>query len=98
MILSSRPRLAGLVIGLVLGVASWVGNASRTNLGIISAFPDLLTIAAVPLALYFFVRARVRVPVPPPLRTVRRAGWSVANTAGLVLAVFLASVAGFWFN
>lgn len=91
------PRLAGLIIGLVLGAASWAGNASRTNLGIISAFPDLLTIAAVPLAMYFFVRARVRRPAFT-LRTTRRAGWTVSNTAGLVLAVFLAGVSGFWFN
>lgn len=98
MLLSVRPRLSGLVIGLLLGVASWVGNATRTNLGIISAFPDLLTLATVPLAMYFFVRARVRVPVVPDLRSVRRAGWTVANTAGIVLAVFLACVTGFWFN
>lgn len=96
--LSDQPRLAGLAIGLVLGVASWVGNASRTNLAIISAFPDLLTMAAVPLAMYFFVRARVRRSAPAPLKAVRRAGWTVAGTAGLVLAVFLASVSGFWFN
>jgi hypothetical protein len=98
MMLSSRPRLAGLLIGLVLGIASWIGNAVRTNLGIISAFPDLLTLATVPLALYFFVRARVRIHGARDLRTVRKAGWSVVNTAGLVLGVFLASVAGFWFN
>src|SRR5579872_3109612 len=92
------PRLAGLIIGLVLGAASWAGNASRTNLGIISAFPDVLTMAAVPLAMYFFVRSRVRRPVPTTLAATRRAGWTVSNTAGLVLAVFLASVSGFWFN
>jgi hypothetical protein len=96
--LSEKPRVAGLVIGVVVGAASWAGNAARTNLGIISAFPDLLTVAAVPLALYFFVRARVRTAPPPDLRSVRRLSWSVVNTAAVVLAVFLASVAGFWFN
>ena len=96
--LSDHPRVAGLTIGLVLGAASWAGNASRTNLGIVSAFPDLLTIAAVPLALYFFVRARVRRPVPTELRGVRRAGWTVSNTAALSFVVFLAGVSGFWFN
>ena len=29
---------------------------------------------------------------------VRRAGWTAANSAGLVIAVFLASASGFWFN
>jgi hypothetical protein len=96
--LSEQPRVAGLVIGVLVGAASWAGNAARTNLGIVSAFPDLLTVAAVPLAVYFFVRARVRVADPPDLRSVRRQGWSVVNTAALVLAVFLASVAGVWFN
>jgi hypothetical protein len=96
--LSEKPRVAGLVIGLVVGAASWAGNAARTNLGIIWAFPDLLTVAALPLATYFFVRARLRAAHPPDLRSVRRSGWSVVNTAAIVLAVFLASVAGFWFN
>jgi hypothetical protein len=96
--LSEKPRVAGLVIGIVVGAASWAGNAARTNLGIIAAFPDLLTVAAVPLSIYFFVRARARAAHPPDLRSVRRAGWSVVNTAAIVLAVFLASVAGFWFN
>lgn len=96
--LSEKPRVAGLVIGVVVGTASWAGNAARTNLGIVSAFPDLLTVAAVPLAMYFFVRARVREPHPPDLRSIRRQGWSVVNTAAIVLAVFLATVAGFWFN
>ncbi len=96
--LSEKPRVAGLVIGVVVGAASWAGNAARTNLGIVSAFPDLMTLAAVPLAMYFFVRACVRVPHPPDLRSIRRLGWSVVNTAAVVLAVFLASVAGFWFN
>jgi hypothetical protein len=82
----------------VVGAASWAGNASRTNLGIVAAFPDLLTMAAVPLAMYFFVRARIRRPAPATLRATRRAGWTASNTAGLVLAVFLASVSGFWFN
>jgi hypothetical protein len=96
--LSEQPRVAGLVIGVLVGAASWAGNAARTNLGLVSAFPDLLTVAAVPLAMYFFVRARVRAARPPDLRSVRRMGWSVVNTAAIVLAVFLASVAGFWFN
>jgi len=96
--LSDKPRVAGLVIGVVVGAASWAGNAARTNMGIVSAFPDLLTLAAIPLAMYFFVRARARVAHPPDLRSVRRLGWSVVNTAAIVLAVFLASVAGFWFN
>jgi hypothetical protein len=96
--LSAKPRVAGLVVGLVVGTASWAGNAARTNLGLVSAFPDLLTIAALPLALYFFVRAHARTAQPPDLRSVRRLGWSVVNTAAIVLAVFLASVAGFWFN
>ena len=92
------PRFIGLVIGVGLGALSWAGNASRTNLGLISAFPDLITIAAVPLAMYFVVRARVRRAEPESLRVIRRAGWVVSNTAGLVFAVFLASVSGFWFN
>jgi Na+/H+-dicarboxylate symporter len=96
--LSEKPRVAGLVIGVVVGAASWAGNAARTNLGLVTAFPDLLTVAAVPLAMYFFVRARARVAHPPDLRSLRRLGWSVVNTAAIVLAVFLASVAGFWFN
>jgi hypothetical protein len=96
--LSEKPRVAGLVIGLVLGAASWAGNAARTNLGLVSAFPDLLTVAAVPLAIYFFVRARARVACPPDVRSLRRLGWSVVNTAAIVLAVFLACVEGFWFN
>jgi hypothetical protein len=96
--LSEKPRLAGLLIGLLIGAASWIGNAARTNLGIVSAFPDGLTVAAIPLVMYFFVRARARVAHPPDLRSARRLGWSVVNTAAIVLAVFLASVEGFWFN
>jgi hypothetical protein len=96
--LSEKPIVAGLIIGLLVGAASWVGNASRTSLGIVSAFPDLLTVAAVPLALYFFVRARVMAPDPPDLRSLRRAGWAAVNAAALTLAVFLAAVARFWFN
>jgi hypothetical protein len=96
--LSDQPRAAGVLIGVLVGAASWMGNAERTNLALVSAFPDLMTMAAVPLAMYFFVRARARVPHPPDLRALRRLGWSVVNTAAVVLAVFLASVAGFWFN
>lgn len=96
--LSDSPRLSGLALGLFLGAASWAGNASRTNLGIVSAFPDLLTLASVPIALYFFVRARVAGAPPGGVRALRKAGWAVVNTAAVVLAVFLASVEGFWFN
>lgn len=96
--LSDEPRLVGVLVGLTLGIASWIGNASRTDLGLISAFPDFVTPAAIPLALYFYVRARLRASSPAGLRAIRRGGWSVVNTAAVVLALFLASVAGFWFN
>jgi hypothetical protein len=96
--LSDSPRSTGLVIGLAVGLASWLGNASRTNLGIVSAFPDLLTVASVPLAMYFFIRARVAAGPRAELRQIRKAGWAVANTAAVVLAIFLACVEGFWFN
>ena len=92
MAVSDRPRVAGLIIGLVLGVLSWIGNASRTNLGIAAAFPDVMTVAAVPLALYFFVRARARAaPAPPcaPRRLLYDPG--LLGPATLPSGAFLAS-------
>jgi hypothetical protein len=96
--LSDRPRIAGALVGLLLGAASWAGNAERTTLGIAAAFPDVLTVAVVPISLYFFVRARLSASNPPDLRALRRAGWAVVNTAALVAALFLASVTAFWFH
>jgi hypothetical protein len=96
--LSDRPRLVGLGVGLLLGVASWIGNAERTNLGIASAFPDVLTVAVVPISLYFFIRARLRGSSTQDLRHLRRAGWAVVNTTAIVAALFLASVTAFWFH
>jgi hypothetical protein len=90
-------RFLGFAIGVALGAASWAGNAARTNLGIVSAFPDLLTAAAVPLAVYFVIRSRVRQGLVD-LPRLRKSGWAVVNTAAIVFAVFLACVEGFWFN
>lgn len=87
----------GLAVGVVLGAAAWVGNAARTNLGLVSAIPDVLTAAALPIAMYFVIRARVAAG-ETDLTRLRRAGWAVVNTAAIVFAVFLASVDAFWFN
>jgi hypothetical protein len=87
----------GFAIGVALGAASWAGNVDRTNLGLVSAFPDLLTVAAVPLAMYFVIRARLRSGVTDRV-ALRKTGWAVVNTAAIVFAVFLACVDAFWFN
>ncbi len=96
--LSDQPRVAGVVVGLLLGAASWAGNAERTTLGIAAAFPDVLTVAVVPISLYFFVRARLRADRALDRPALRRGGWALVNVAAIVAALFLASVTAFWFH
>src|SRR5262249_30499878 len=96
--LSDRPRLVGFAVGLLLGAASWLCNAERTNLGIASAFPDVLTVAVVAISLYFFIPAPLRGTVTQDIRERRRSGRAVVNTAAIVAALFLASVTAFWFH
>ena len=88
-----RPRTMGFLTGVVLAVLAWIGNLQRVDTFTVQAFPDLLTIFAVPAALYFALRRWVKTHPGISQSQLRRAGWSVTNAAAAVFAVAMAILA-----
>jgi len=80
----------GLVIGLLLSAASWLGNTRRVDTFTVSAFPDLLSLFVLPVSIYFVLRHRDRVEPGQNLGRLRRAAWAAVNAATVVFAIFMA--------
>jgi hypothetical protein len=86
------PRATGLVIGLLLGALAWLGNLQRVDTFTVSTFPDLLTVFAVPVTLYFALRAWDRRHPNQDLRHLRRAGWAIVHAQAAAFAVCIAII------
>ena len=87
------PRAIGFVCGLVLIALVWAGNVTRADTLTISAFPDPMTMLAVPISCYFALRYRHRREPAANLPRLRRVGWSVVNTQAAVFAIGVAMLA-----
>lgn len=85
-----KPRTTGLLLGLLLAALAWFGNLQRVDTFTVSAFPDLLTVLAVPVGLYLALRQWDRRQPGQDLRRLRRAGWAIVNTQAAVFALGVA--------
>jgi hypothetical protein len=90
-----KPRTMGLTMGLLLSALSWLGNSRRVDTFTVSAFPDLITVFALPILIYFALRLGDRQEPGRDLGRLRRAGWASVNAASAVFAIFMACFAAF---
>jgi hypothetical protein len=80
----------GIKVGGVMSVLSWFGNLRRYNphggVGI-SAFPDLLTLLALPVLVFLVMRSVVRDGTASTRKSVRRTAMMAVLVSAVLYAV-----------
>lgn len=79
--------LFGIGLGGVLSALSWFGNLRASVPGRISVFPDLITLAALPVLVFLALRLVAHRHEGTTRATVRRAGMIIVGVGATLFAV-----------
>ena len=87
-----HPRLYAVVMALLLIGQCWGFNWLARDPHLLSTFPSLVGLVAVPAVMFFAVRQRSRSSGGADHGALRQFGWSVLWPASLAFAFFVAAL------